>query len=82
MESLQSLRRTDRFGGARTNAEVGGRVIELAQHEYALRGRGYIKDKADIEQAVLATNQQGTPSGSETWPRSRLAETSGAAWST
>ena len=43
------------------NAEVGGRVIELAQHEYALRGRGYIKDKADIEQAVLATNQQGTP---------------------
>jgi copper/silver efflux system protein len=43
------------------NAEVGGRVIELAQHEYALRGRGYIKDKGDIEQAVLATNQQGTP---------------------
>ena len=43
------------------NAEVGGRVIELAQHEYAIRGRGYIKDKVDIEQAVLATNQQGTP---------------------
>ncbi len=43
------------------NAEVGGRVIELSQHEYALRGRGYLKDKADIEQAVVATNQQGTP---------------------
>jgi Cu(I)/Ag(I) efflux system membrane protein CusA/SilA len=43
------------------NAEVGGRVIELAQHEYALRGRGYVKDKRDIELAVVATNQQGTP---------------------
>jgi Cu(I)/Ag(I) efflux system membrane protein CusA/SilA len=44
-----------------SNAEVGGRVIELAQHEYALRGRGYVKDKRDIELAVVATNQQGTP---------------------
>ncbi|MEO8179767.1 MAG: CusA/CzcA family heavy metal efflux RND transporter [Deltaproteobacteria bacterium] len=43
------------------NAEVGGRVIELAQHEYALRGRGYVKDKRDIELAVVTTNQQGTP---------------------
>jgi Cu(I)/Ag(I) efflux system membrane protein CusA/SilA len=43
------------------NAEVGGRVIELAQHEYALRGRGYIKDKHDIEAAVVSTNQRGTP---------------------
>ena len=43
------------------NAEVGGRVIELAQHEYALRGRGYIRHKSDIEQAVLTTNQRGTP---------------------
>jgi Cu(I)/Ag(I) efflux system membrane protein CusA/SilA len=44
-----------------SNAEVGGRVIELAQHEYALRGRGYVKDKRDIELAVVSTNQQGTP---------------------
>jgi copper/silver efflux system protein len=43
------------------NAEVGGRVVELAQHEYAVRGRGYIKDKSDIEKAVVTTNQQGTP---------------------
>jgi len=43
------------------NAEVGGRVVELAQHEYAVRGRGYIKDKSDIEKAVIATDQQGTP---------------------
>jgi Cu(I)/Ag(I) efflux system membrane protein CusA/SilA len=43
------------------NTEVGGRVVELAQHEYAVRGRGYIQNKADIEQAVVTTNQQGTP---------------------
>jgi copper/silver efflux system protein len=43
------------------NAEVGGRVIELAQHEHAVRGRGYVRDKRDLELAVVATNQQGTP---------------------
>lgn len=43
------------------NAEVGGRVVELAQHEYAVRGRGYIKGKSDIEKAVVTTNQEGTP---------------------
>jgi copper/silver efflux system protein len=43
------------------NTEVGGRVIELAQHEYALRGRGYIESRRDIELAVVSTNQRGTP---------------------
>ena len=43
------------------NTEVGGRVIELAQHEYAIRGRGYLEDKRDIELAVVGTNQRGTP---------------------
>jgi len=43
------------------NTEVGGRVIELAQHEYALRGRGYITGVSDIELAVVTTDAQGTP---------------------
>jgi len=43
------------------NAEVGGRVIEMSQHEYALRGRGYVKDKSDLELAVVATDSRGTP---------------------
>jgi len=43
------------------NAEVGGRVIEMAQHEYALRGRGYIQSKADLEVAVVTTDARGTP---------------------
>ena len=43
------------------NAEVGGRVIEMAQHEYALRGRGYIQTKGDLELAVVTTDARGTP---------------------
>ena len=43
------------------NVEVGGRVIEMAQHEYALRGRGYITKKDDIDLAVVATDARGTP---------------------
>jgi len=44
-----------------SNAEVGGRVVEIAQHEYAVRGRGYVQDKNDLEKAAVATNQEGTP---------------------
>jgi copper/silver efflux system protein len=43
------------------NAEVGGRVIEMAQHEYVLRGRGYVQDKGDLELAVVTTDARGTP---------------------
>jgi len=43
------------------NTEVGGRVVEMAQHEYALRGRGYVKSVEDIQLAVVATDAQGTP---------------------
>ena len=43
------------------NAEVGGRVIELAQHEYVLRGRGYVTGKDDLELAVVTTDARGTP---------------------
>ena len=43
------------------NDEVGGRVLEMAQHEFAVRGRGYIHDKSDIERAVVATKTDGTP---------------------
>jgi len=43
------------------NAEVGARVLELAGREYVLRGRGYIKERADLEQSVVAVGQGGTP---------------------
>lgn len=44
-----------------SNIEVGGRVIELAEHEYAVRGRGYITDTKMLEQVVVGTSGSGTP---------------------
>ena len=44
-----------------SNGDVGGRVIEIAGHEYAIRGRGYVTSKADLEKMVVATDARGTP---------------------
>ena len=43
------------------NAEVGARVLELAGREYVLRGRGYVKDLADLEHSVVTVGAGGTP---------------------
>ncbi|MFO0661483.1 MAG: efflux RND transporter permease subunit [Polyangiaceae bacterium] len=44
-----------------SNDEVGGRVLEMAQHEYAVRGRGYLRSKEDIALAVVSMKSDGTP---------------------
>jgi Cu(I)/Ag(I) efflux system membrane protein CusA/SilA len=44
-----------------SNGDVGGRVIEMAGHEYAIRGRGYVTSKGDLEKIVVATDARGTP---------------------
>lgn len=44
-----------------SNADVGGRVIELAEHEYAVRGRGYITNKEMLEKVVVGTDGKGVP---------------------
>ena len=44
-----------------SNSEVGGRLLELAGKEFMVRGRGYVKSLADLEQVVLKTNDLGTP---------------------
>ncbi len=36
-----------------SNLDVGGRVVELAEAEYAVRGRGYLRNAADIGDIVL-----------------------------
>src|SRR4029077_19241592 len=36
-----------------SNADVGGKTFEVASTEYYVRGRGYIKSVADIENVVL-----------------------------
>ena len=43
-----------------SNADVGGRTVELSEFEFVVRGRGYLKSVADIESIVLKT-EAGTP---------------------
>jgi copper/silver efflux system protein len=43
-----------------SNADVGGRTVELSEFEYVIRGRGYIKGINDLGNIVLKTNN-GTP---------------------
>ena len=43
-----------------SNRDVGGRVIEMAETEYMVRGKGYLRGKGDIEMLVLKA-EGGTP---------------------
>jgi len=47
-----------------SNRDVGGRVVEMAETEYMVRGRGYLRGLADIEGLVVKTGSgkaSGTP---------------------
>jgi Cu(I)/Ag(I) efflux system membrane protein CusA/SilA len=54
--SLSTLREAVR----NSNMDVGGRTVELAEFEFVVRGRGYLKSVADIENIVLRT-ERGAP---------------------
>jgi Cu(I)/Ag(I) efflux system membrane protein CusA/SilA len=43
-----------------SNRDVGGRAIEMAETEYMVRGKGYLRGKADIEMLVVKADK-GTP---------------------
>jgi len=43
-----------------SNRDVGGRAIEMAETEYMVRGRGYLRGREDIEQLVVKA-EKGTP---------------------
>jgi Cu(I)/Ag(I) efflux system membrane protein CusA/SilA len=45
----------------RSNADVGGRLVEMGEREYMVRGRGYIKEIRDLERIPLAVGPGGTP---------------------
>ncbi len=45
----------------RSNRDVEGRVVEWSGREYMVRGRGYIKDRTDIEKIAVGTDGRGTP---------------------
>jgi len=44
-----------------SNNDVGGRLLEMGETEFMIRGRGYIRNIDDIEQVVVGTDQAGTP---------------------
>jgi len=43
-----------------SNRDVGGRVVEMAETEYMVRGKGYLRGKGDIENLVVKA-ERGTP---------------------
>ncbi|MFP4694907.1 efflux RND transporter permease subunit [Thiohalospira sp.] len=45
----------------RANQESGGSVVELAEAEYMVRGRGYLRDRDDLAEVSVATTDEGTP---------------------
>ena len=44
----------------KSNRDVGGRTVELSEFEFMVRGRGYLRDTADIE-AIGLGSQDGVP---------------------
>jgi Cu(I)/Ag(I) efflux system membrane protein CusA/SilA len=45
----------------RSNNEVGGKIVEISDAEYFVRGQGYIKSKEDIENTVVKSFTNGIP---------------------
>ncbi len=43
------------------NLEIGGRTLDIAEHEHVLRGRGYAKTPEDIASTLVATGATGSP---------------------
>ncbi|WP_136418278.1 efflux RND transporter permease subunit [Herbaspirillum sp. ST 5-3] len=43
-----------------SNRDVGGRVVEMAETEYMVRGKGYLRGKGDLENLVVKS-EKGTP---------------------
>ena len=45
----------------RSNSDVGGRLLEKADAEYLIRGKGYVKSAKDLEDIVVGADMRGTP---------------------
>ncbi|MBA4407412.1 CusA/CzcA family heavy metal efflux RND transporter [bacterium] len=45
----------------RSNNEVGGKILEVSNAEYFVRGQGYIQSKDDVENTVIKTASNGIP---------------------
>lgn len=45
----------------RSNNDVGGRIVEMGETEYMVRGLGYIRGLKDLESIPVGTDSNGTP---------------------
>jgi Cu(I)/Ag(I) efflux system membrane protein CusA/SilA len=45
----------------RSNNDVGGSVVEMSEHEYMVRSRGYLRGTADIANVPVGVGERGTP---------------------
>lgn len=45
----------------RSNNDVGGRLVEMAETEFMVRGLGYIRSLEELEKVVVGTDGRGTP---------------------
>ena len=45
----------------RNNSDVGGRLLEVAEKEFMIRGLGYINSLDDVRNIALGVDQSGTP---------------------
>jgi Cu(I)/Ag(I) efflux system membrane protein CusA/SilA len=45
----------------RSNNDVGGKLVEMGETEFMVRGLGYIESLEDIRNIVVAVDQRGTP---------------------
>jgi Cu(I)/Ag(I) efflux system membrane protein CusA/SilA len=45
----------------RSNSDVGGRLVEMAEAEFMIRGRGYVTSVRDLEEVAVSSDEQGTP---------------------
>ncbi len=45
----------------RSNNDVGGRVLEMSEAEFMVRGEGYIQGIDDVKRVALGVDESGTP---------------------
>ena len=55
--SIQQVRRAIK----RSNNDVGGRLVEMGETEFMVRGLGYIKSVKDVANIPLGVDKHGTP---------------------
>ena len=52
---------TVRHAIMRSNSDIGGKLVEQAETEFMVRGRGYVRSTADLERVAVGASESGTP---------------------